>query len=90
MGTGWSMQKKWIVASIVGLAVVGGVVITAKGGDKSSSTEPKLPFRLGKVQQQDLQVSVREVGTVDPFTKVDVKSSVSFIPANVQANVPAK
>jgi RND family efflux transporter MFP subunit len=71
------MQKKWIVASVVGLAVVGGVVITAKGGDKNASAEPKLPFRLGKVQQQDLQVSVREVGTVDPFTKVDVKSTVS-------------
>ncbi|HJU82585.1 MAG TPA: efflux RND transporter periplasmic adaptor subunit [Holophagaceae bacterium] len=71
------MQKRWIVASVVGAAVVGGVLVTAKGGDKASAAGPKLPFRLGQVQQQDLQVSVREVGTVDPFTKVDVKATVS-------------
>jgi len=35
------------------------------------------PFRLGKVQRSDLQVSVREVGVVDPVAKVDVKSTVS-------------
>ncbi len=35
------------------------------------------PFRLGKVQSEDLQVSVREVGVVDPEIKVDVKSAVS-------------
>ena len=33
--------------------------------------------RLGKAQTEDLLVSVREVGVVDPVTKVDVKSSVS-------------
>src|SRR6185503_10688742 len=32
---------------------------------------------LGKVQAEDLQVTVREVGVVDPETKVDVKSVVS-------------
>src|SRR4030095_10421163 len=35
------------------------------------------PSRLGRVQAEDLQVSVREVGVVDPEIKVDVKSAVS-------------
>ncbi|HJV88781.1 MAG TPA: efflux RND transporter periplasmic adaptor subunit [Holophagaceae bacterium] len=70
------MRRKWIVASALGVVLVGGVLVTAKGGDKAKG-EQNLPFRVGKVQTEDLQVSVREVGTVDPFTKVDVKSSVS-------------
>jgi multidrug efflux pump subunit AcrA (membrane-fusion protein) len=36
-----------------------------------------MPFRLGRVRAQDLQVSVREAGVVDPATKVDVKAAVS-------------
>ena len=31
---------------------------------------PAEPFRLGRVQAQELQVSVREMGVVDPSTKV--------------------
>ena len=72
----WTVRRKWMVASAAAVIVVGGVLITAKGGDKGKG-EQNLPFRLGKVQAEDLQVSVREVGTVDPYTKVDVKSSVS-------------
>ena len=70
------MKKRWVFASTAAVVIVGGILITAKGGDKGKG-EQNLPFRLGKVQAEDLQVSVREVGTVDPFTKVDVKSSVS-------------
>jgi HlyD family secretion protein len=73
---GFPMKKRWVIASTAAVVVVGGLLITAKGGDKGKS-EQNLPFRLGKVQAEDMQVSVREVGTVDPFTKVDVKSSVS-------------
>jgi RND family efflux transporter MFP subunit len=62
------------------LLVLGGVaLVAAKSRDKDKS-DPKAentPFRLGKVQAEDLQVSVREVGVVDPVTKVDVKSAVS-------------
>ena len=39
-------------------------------GQDQGAEQP--PFRLGKVQAEDLQVSVREVGVVDPETKVDV------------------
>jgi RND family efflux transporter MFP subunit len=45
--------------------------------DKKDPKADTSPFRLGKVQEEPLQVSVREVGVVDPVTKVDVKSAVS-------------
>ncbi len=73
---GFAMKKRWVIASTAAVVIIGGILVTAKGGDKSKG-EQNLPFRVGKVQTEDLQVSVREVGTVDPFTKVDVKSSVS-------------
>src|SRR6185503_16321191 len=70
------MAKKWMV---VGAAVVlvGGAVVVAKATNKQKPKEQESPFRLGKVQNEDLQVSVREVGVVDPEIKVDVKSAVS-------------
>ncbi len=68
---------RWLAMGAVGVVIVGGVM-TARGGDKDTKKgEAQTPFRLGKVQAEDLQVSVREVGVVDPVTKVDVKSSVS-------------
>jgi RND family efflux transporter MFP subunit len=59
--------------------VLGAVaVVAAKSKDKDKADKAEnTPFRLGKVQAEDLQVSVREVGVVDPVTKVDVKSVVS-------------
>jgi multidrug efflux system membrane fusion protein len=70
------MAKKWMV---VGAAVVlvGGAVVVAKATNKQKPKEQESPFRLGKTQVEDLQVSVREVGVVDPEIKVDVKSAVS-------------
>jgi RND family efflux transporter MFP subunit len=72
-------RKKWIAILTVVLVLAGAALVAAKGKDKDKS-DPKAdntPFRLGKVQAEDLQVSVREVGVVDPVTKVDVKSAVS-------------
>src|SRR5215472_5686331 len=69
-------KKKWIGILVVLLALGGVAFMKAKNG----KTDPKAentPFRLGKVQAEDLQVSVREVGVVDPVTKVEVKSAVS-------------
>ncbi len=69
-------KKRWILLGILGVVIAGGALVAARGKDKSvDSAEP--PFRIGKVQAEDLQVSVREVGVVDPVTKVDVKSPVS-------------
>ena len=69
-------KKRWIWIVVAGL-LVGAGAIAARGKDKSEGKEKPSPFRLGKVQAEDLQVSVREVGVVDPVTKVDVKSAVS-------------
>ena len=70
-------KKKWVAVFTVVLIVAGAAVIAAKGKDKADPKADSTPFRLGKVQAEDLQVSVREVGVVDPVTKVDVKSVVS-------------
>ncbi|HEX7527668.1 MAG TPA: efflux RND transporter periplasmic adaptor subunit [Thermoanaerobaculia bacterium] len=72
-----SKKLKWILASAgVLLLAGGGVLFASRGKEKGKEPEPP-PFRVGKVQAEDLQVSVREVGVVDPETKVDVKSVVS-------------
>ncbi len=72
-----SKKIKW---SLVGAGVVilagGGFVYASRTKDTPNGAD-QLPFRLGKVQAEDLQVSVREVGVVEPETKVDVKSVVS-------------
>ena len=70
------MKKRWWVVGVAALGLVGGLLLFAKGTQKPKSNQDT-PFRLGKVQSEDLQVSVREVGIVDPFVKVDVKATVS-------------
>ncbi len=73
------MNKRWWAAGIVSVVIVGGVLAARGSKEKPAvpGAETATPFRLGKVQVEDLQVSVREVGVVDPVTKVDVKSTVS-------------
>lgn len=72
------MNKRWWAAGIVAVVIVGGVLAARGNKDKQTNvSEQTLPFRLGKVQVEDLQVSVREIGVVDPLSKVDVKSTVS-------------
>lgn len=70
------MKKRWWIVGTVGFLVLGGLLIAAKSSGKPKNAQEP-PFRLGKVQAEDLQVSVREVGVVDPFVKVDIKSTVS-------------
>jgi HlyD family secretion protein len=71
------MKKRWIFG-VLALVLGAGAVIAAVRSSKSAKPGgDELPFRLGKVQTEDLQVSVREVGAVDPVDKVDVKSAVS-------------
>jgi RND family efflux transporter MFP subunit len=72
------MQKRWVIVSVASAALAAGMFFTLRGGDgKTKKAEASTPFRIGKVQAEDLQVSVREVGVVDPLVKVDVKSAVS-------------
>lgn len=70
------MRTKWKIAAIVVVLAAGGFIV-AKATTDSKPKEEEPPFRLGKVQSEDLQVSVREVGVVDPEVRVDVKSNVS-------------
>jgi RND family efflux transporter MFP subunit len=69
-------KKRWVWVVLIAVAAAGAVAAT-RGKEKGEKKEASSPFRLGKVQAEDLQVSVREVGVVDPVTKVDVKSAVS-------------
>ncbi|MDQ2978110.1 MAG: biotin/lipoyl-binding protein, partial [Acidobacteriota bacterium] len=70
-------KKRYIGLGVVAVLVAAGALIAARSGDKGKPKTQNSPFRLGKVQAENLQVSVREVGVVDPVTKVDVKSAVS-------------
>jgi HlyD family secretion protein len=70
------MRKKWLIAGSA-VVVLAGSLVVARATTKSKPKDVESPFRLGKVQAEDLQVSVREVGVVDPEIKVDVKSAVS-------------
>jgi multidrug efflux pump subunit AcrA (membrane-fusion protein) len=72
-----SKKLKWILASAGVVLLAGGSVVFASRGKDKAKGPDQPPFRIGKVQAEDLQVSVREVGVVDPETKVDVKSAVS-------------
>ncbi len=69
-------KKRWVWVLLIAVAAAGAVAAT-RNRDKTDPKAESSPFRLGKVQAEDLQVSVREVGVVDPVTKVDVKSAVS-------------
>jgi RND family efflux transporter MFP subunit len=69
-------KKRWLWFLIAVVVLAGGLA-AARGKSKGDGKPEEPPFRLGKVQQEDLQVSVREVGVVDPEKKVDVKSTVS-------------
>ncbi len=69
-------KKRWIWG-LAALVVAGGAIVAMRSRDKKDPKADASPFRLGKVQEEPLQVSVREVGVVDPVTKVDVKSAVS-------------
>jgi HlyD family secretion protein len=69
-------NKKWVIAGSA-VVILAGSLVVARATTKSKPEVLDSPFRLGKVQSEDLQVSVREVGVVDPEIKVDVKSAVS-------------
>jgi RND family efflux transporter MFP subunit len=71
------MKRSWIVGGIVVALGAGAAVYASRAKDKPGKDKDKTPFRIGNVKAEDLQVSVREVGVIDPFTKVDVKSVVS-------------
>ena len=62
----------WLAGAVV---LAGGLLFAARNRGPAKQAQP--PFRLGRVQSAELQVSVREVGVVDPLTRVDIKAPVS-------------
>jgi len=69
-------KKRFLWGAVV-VVVAGGAIVARRSRDKADPKAAVSPFRLGKLQEEPLQVSVREVGVVDPVTKVEVKSAVS-------------
>src|SRR3954452_8889250 len=69
-------KKTWVIAGSA-VVILAGSLVVARATTKTKTEVTESPFRLGKVQSEDLQVSVHEVGVVDPEIKVDVKSAVS-------------
>lgn len=69
-------KKRWIILSIVAVAVVALVVVAVaatRGGTKID------PTKLAKVEKGDLAKSVVATGKVTPITKVEIKSKASGI-----------
>ena len=68
------MRRGWWLA---GIGVVLGALAFYAKGRVGAPAVAEAPFRLALVQAEDLQVSVHEVGVVDPATKVEVKAAVA-------------
>lgn len=70
-------KKRWLVAVVVVVGVAA-VAVAARGKVGSNDDEEKGPDIPSIVSRLDsLQVVVREIGTVEPEVKVDVKSNLS-------------
>jgi HlyD family secretion protein len=70
-------SKKWIVATVVGLLVLGGAGYKLRGALK---TDPKVDAaKLVTIEKGDLARSVVATGKIQPRSKVEVKSKASGI-----------
>ena len=70
----------WIAVPAVLLTVVVAITLRSRHAQAVSSrsiSSDELDLRLGKAEVSDIQVSVNEVGTIEPLVKVDVKSTLS-------------
>jgi HlyD family secretion protein len=70
----------WILLLLVVVGAAGVGIGTLRGGGSGGNGKIKsddLDLRLGKSDVRDIQVTVNEVGTIEPVVKVDVKSSLS-------------
>jgi HlyD family secretion protein len=70
----------WILLLLVVVGGAGVGIGTLRGGGSRGNGKVKaddLDLRLGKSDVRDIQVTVNEVGTIEPVVKVDVKSNLS-------------
>ncbi|HEV8336385.1 MAG TPA: efflux RND transporter periplasmic adaptor subunit [Candidatus Polarisedimenticolia bacterium] len=74
-------RRRWIwVGLILILVLGGGAAFYAKGSfarNNRGVSPEDLDIRLGKSEISEIQVTVNEVGTIEPVVKVDVKSTLS-------------
>lgn len=71
------IKKRWlvIVLAVIAVAAVTVAATTRPKGNGKDEKGPEIPTLAAKVG--DVQVVVREIGTVEPEVKVDIKSSLS-------------
>src|SRR3972149_6839439 len=74
-------KKRWLVGVALGVAVGGATVALAPRSKGPSAAKDDTP--IGKVAIADVQVEVTEIGTVEPEVKVDVKSALSGMVAEL-------
>ena len=70
----------WILVLLIVVGAAGVGIGTLRGGSSGGNSKVKsddLDIRIGKSDVRDIQVTVNEVGTIEPVVKVDVKSSLS-------------
>ncbi len=71
----------WLVLVVVTLGVAGITTVMmasrTQGGRNETVSIEDLEVRVGKSDISDIQVTVNEVGTIEPAVKVDVKSTLS-------------
>jgi HlyD family secretion protein len=75
-------RRRWIWIGVLLVVILGGggVAFVARGtmaGNNKGPSPDDLDVRLGKSEISDIQVTVNEVGTIEPVVKVDVKSTLS-------------
>jgi HlyD family secretion protein len=74
-------RRRWIWVAVI-LVVVGGAAAALIGTGTFAKNSrvigvDDLDIRIGKAAINDVQVTVNEVGTIEPLVKVDVKSTLS-------------
>src|SRR4030095_7567101 len=74
-------RRRWVWSIMVlGIVALGGGAAAFKSASarsKQTLTADNLDLRIGKSEKTDIQVTVNEVGTIEPVVKVDVKSTLS-------------
>ena len=69
----------WLLLALLILSGAGFAVYSAngQGNDEQKVKIEDIDLRVGKSEVSDIQVTVSEVGTIEPAVKVDVKSNLS-------------
>jgi HlyD family secretion protein len=69
----------WVTLVVLVLSIIGAGVFASRqnGRKKGGVSTDDIDLRIGKAEIADIQITVNEVGTIEPLVKVDVKSNLS-------------